>query len=160
MQEVLYRDLRVRRWPWIVTNTKALGAEADLVGVTAGRFVTEYEIKRFHSDFKADFNKKAKHRLLKEGKHPANYFYFVCPSGLIQSHEVPDYYGLIWIEKYEPIELRLKSVRSKKEVYRIITKQSPKRLHAKKISDYLLTKLLTSVMYKYYTLLFDKEKNE
>jgi hypothetical protein len=158
MQEVLYRDMRVRRWPWIITNTKALGAEADLVGVTAGRFVTEFEIKRYHADFKADFKKKQKHRHLQEGKLPINQFYFVCPAGLIQPEEVPSMYGLIWIEKSEPMNSTLKSVRSKKEVYKIITKRAAKKLHTKKLSDYYLVKLLTSMTFRYWTLILNESE--
>jgi hypothetical protein len=157
MQKALYRDIRLRRWPWITTNTKALGSEADMVGVTAGRLVTEFEIKRYRSDFKADFKKKEKHRLLKEGRHPANYFYYVCPAGMIQPEEVPPLYGLIWVEKLEPTRFALRTGRSNKEIYQIITKRVAKRLHPKKITDYGLVKLLTSTMYKYFQLFFEQE---
>lgn len=53
-----------------------------------------------------------------------NYFYYAVPEGLIQLEEVPDYAGLIWIEKeYRYIRQSL-----------VIKKQAP-RLHKTKYKD-------------------------
>ena len=158
MQKALYRDLREKKWPYFSTNTKAIGQEADFVGVTRSKLVTEYEIKRSRSDFQADFKKKEKHRFLKDGKSPVNYFYYVCPAGMILPNEVPKEYGLIWIEKriLSPQMAKLYKVNY---MYIVETKTVAKRLHTNRISDYLLIKLLTSVMYKYFSML-DKPDRE
>jgi len=88
----------------ILPNVSMYGWEADLVCMTKADYMHELEIKISRSDFKADF-KKRKHMFL-SGKIPLrgsmferipNYFWYVCPWGLIQPEEVPEYAGLIWV---------------------------------------------------------------
>jgi hypothetical protein len=53
----------------------------------------EFEIKISRSDYAAD-KKKGKHSDTTKG---ANYFYYVCPEGLIAKEEVSGKYGLIYV---------------------------------------------------------------
>jgi hypothetical protein len=89
--------------------------ECDVISITKNRVVYEYEIKVSRSDFKADFKKSFKHRLLRGDKtleedyrrrwevylnHRPNHFYYVVPEGLVKVEEIPSYAGLIYI-KYD-----------------------------------------------------------
>lgn len=73
--------------------------EADHFSVTSSKYTYEIEVKISRSDFFCDF-KKPKHDVFKSElrnyKTCPNKFYYACPVGLIESHEVPDYAGLIW----------------------------------------------------------------
>jgi len=78
--------------------------EADVLGVTLSRMVTEVEVKISMSDFKADFKKTAKHlRLSFPDKADfinaciPNRFYYACPEGLIPIGKIPGYAGLIYV---------------------------------------------------------------
>lgn len=71
------------------------GWECDVLSVSYSDQITEYEVKKSRSDFKADFNKKDKHFSTSNG-YGANYFYFACPIGLIKHDEIPEYAGLIY----------------------------------------------------------------
>ena len=72
--------------------------------------LTETEIKKSRGDFLADL-KKGKWRLIARGTYPANYFYFVCPDGLIKPHELPDKVGLLWVSPRGTVRMRLKAKR-------------------------------------------------
>lgn len=82
--------------------------ESDFWVLKKSGFAIEYEIKISKSDFKADFKKIDKHDILSSGKYPdrlmwrkkkpiPNRFYYVVPSGLIETSEVPKYAGLIYV---------------------------------------------------------------
>ena len=97
---------RLQRFVWqpnniILPNFYYNKFEMDLFRLLPSGYIYEYEIKTSKSDFKKDFIKsdyqgiKNKHDLIESGKL-ANRFYFVCPTDLIQIHEVPDYAGLIY----------------------------------------------------------------
>ena len=82
----------------------------DLMEINWQWEVTEYEIKVTKPDFQADFDKSEKHNHLDKAfdlTMISNYFYYVCQEGLIMSHEIPHYAGLIWIKKsglqYKPM---------------------------------------------------------
>lgn len=94
-QNALYLDLQTKH-PIIVPNVHLHFWEADLIGITGSDFVHEYEIKLSKSDFRADFNKKTKHNHLK-GRRGPNYFWYVCPPGLLTVEDMPEYAGLIQI---------------------------------------------------------------
>lgn len=99
--------------------------EADCFSVTSSKYTYEIEVKVSRSDFFADM-KKPKHHFFKtlkggcgiypiaktiypEGKYSnlvaqvvshknaPNKFFFACPVGLVEIHEVPKYAGLIYV---------------------------------------------------------------
>jgi hypothetical protein len=78
--------------------------EADVFLINKNNMrVKEIEVKISLSDFKADFKKTGKHRMLKERKNGphafiASQFYYACPNGLIDISLVPGYAGLIYVE--------------------------------------------------------------
>jgi hypothetical protein len=82
--------------------------ECDLISFTKLNYAYEYEVKVSVSDFKADFKKTAKHKLMCNGKgvtrykgkvkyKVCNYFSYVTPAALVTEDMVPSYAGLIWV---------------------------------------------------------------
>ena len=90
--------------------------EADLIEITRTYQVIEYEIKVSKSDFRADFKKEEKHNLLSVGYDITlmpNYFYYICPEGIIPEKDVPEYAGLIYViqNKFNSLQRKLKYVK-------------------------------------------------
>jgi hypothetical protein len=98
--------------------------ECDVISVNKRNLTHEFEIKISLSDFKADFKKTQKHRLLKTGKgtvvhrgkktnqisfQTCNYFYYVCPACLIHQDMIPSYAGLIWVHYDGRIDYKVKA---------------------------------------------------
>lgn len=157
--------------PYFCSNTQALNGhgESDCVSINKNEMVTEFEVKISRSDFKAEFrNKEYKHNLLagnpvvikflydheiykrigeEKGirKPDCNYFYFVCPDGLLQEKDVPAYAGLIWVKFACSFEDR--------NLYHVTYIKRAPRLKKEKARSKLLGLLYRSVMYKYYTAL-------
>lgn len=72
--------------------------EADVLSVTGAGYVCEFEVKISKADFKKDGEKIRKHNQYNTNpRYLANYFYYVCPEGLIKSHEIQNYAGLIYV---------------------------------------------------------------
>lgn len=80
--------------------------ESDLVIKKNNDYLLEIEVKSSKQDFKKDFEKE-KHELFKridkenlsEKYLLPNKFYFASPKDLITEKEIPDYAGLIYIDK-------------------------------------------------------------
>lgn len=78
--------------PYQLPNSFIYGWECDYWTMTANGETREYEIKISRQDYLKDAEKE-KHR----NNNGANYFYYVCPEGLIKKDEVDKRYGLIYI---------------------------------------------------------------
>lgn len=109
--------------------------EADVLGVTLSRMVTEVEVKISLSDYKADFKKVSKHERLLCRRHSdirpiPNRFFYACPDGLIK--DVPGYCGLLWINESGSV---------------MIVKDALK-LHSEKANDKLLFGMLNNLTEK------------
>jgi hypothetical protein len=71
--------------------------EIDVLSLNKSDYLTEYEVKVSRSDFKADAKKrKWQFYTNRVSKLISNYFYYVCPAGLIKENEIPDFAGLIY----------------------------------------------------------------
>lgn len=137
LQNALYRDLYARRHNLIAPNVDLFGWECDLVSVTPTNLICEYEIKCTRSDFKADFNKEAKHSILRLRASPEQsmmpaYFYYAVPRDLIDKSEVPDYAGLIYV--YPVLQY---------------IKKAP-RLHREKITESHVRRIHRGLMYRFW----------
>lgn len=99
IQEALYWDCVRYNHRLIVPNIYYYDWESDLIAVTRGGLVHEFEIKISKSDFRADAKKK-RGAALSSGKGPS-YFWYVCPCDLIKPEELPPYAGLIYCSPYE-----------------------------------------------------------
>lgn len=106
MQDILYDMLNdERHHKFILPNVKCLfpsslhGWECDLISVTNGGFINEYEIKISHVDFKAD-TKKGKHFYLKNKLKHYNiptYFWYVIHGFELGIADIPEYAGLMQV---------------------------------------------------------------
>ncbi len=86
--------------------------ECDLICITKAGYFREYEIKLTKSDFKADAKKarylrargrnqpvELKHdQLFLGNERGPRQFWYVCPSGLIEPRELPNFAGLVWVK--------------------------------------------------------------
>lgn len=86
---------------YAIVEPSCYGENPDVFGVRhgnghwdSGTFLLEAKVSR--SDFLAD--KKKPHRLNPE-TGVGKWRYYICPTGLIQPHEVPEKWGLIWVNK-------------------------------------------------------------
>lgn len=148
IQGALYKEFRGRGWTYFSANTYCFKYEADMLGVTSSKFVTEFEIKRSRADYFSELvNKKEKHYFLENGKLVPNYFYFVCEKGLLKKEEIQKHCGLIYIEKIEYPATRFNELKIRYSIE--IVKPAPK-LHGNKISDYNLILALRALMFKYF----------
>jgi len=85
----------------VINNIYWFESEADCMAIMRDNRLIEYEIKCDLQDFRHDFKKK-KHDLMRSLYDTSiipNYFYFVCPEGLIPQTQIPEYAGLIYIIK-------------------------------------------------------------
>ena len=147
----LYNYLYATHYP-IVPNSYIYDWESDLLAINkVNGYITEYEIKISRGDFKNDFKKEKKHKLISdcheykfESKLIPNYFYYVTPPGLIDKKELPEYAGLIEIGVMKPR----------------IVKKAPK-LHKIKAFDADIRieyNLLRKLYYKFWTMFNEKNK--
>src|SRR6476660_4499661 len=97
-EESIIKDLAVwldnRKYPYKIPRAFIYQWESDFWCMTGEGDTREFEIKISRNDFLID-KKKEKHFDTTKG---ANYFYYVCPHGLISKTEVGKY-GLIYISE-------------------------------------------------------------
>lgn len=145
IQNSLYR-FSIRRGDKFFAPNFYLHWEADFISITSDFKVCEYEIKVSRSDFLVDADKKEKHDTYRRGAlidRIPNRFYYVCPNGLIQPNEVPDYAGLLWIDTIRNCRGFPSRPKSKKKAATI---------HHQAASREFLMKLCRSLMYRYWTI--------
>ena len=100
LQQVVIPYLLYRGYDCVLPNLYINGWEADVAALGRSGYLSEYEIKVSRSDFRADFKKEAKHeQLVTRSTRCPNYFYYVCPRGMLLPTEVPEYAGLIHIDR-------------------------------------------------------------
>lgn len=127
IQGAMMMDLYMKGYTPIVTNYTGKGLhECDVLAISKADLIYEFEVKISRSDFRKDFTKEHKHRLLLERKgiskydkykngkrldeqvswfNIPNYFSYLVPKDLISVEEVPEYAGLIYIyDDYKTIE--------------------------------------------------------
>lgn len=123
--------------------------ESDFISVNRSGYLTEFEIKRSRSDFKADFKKGDKHTLIQHGEL-ANRFYFCAPAGLLKAQDIPDYCG--WIEfEYVDVQIGRNLLKNYRMAVRVI-KVAP-LLHKVKAGDKQLIQLMRSMAFRQLNLL-------
>lgn len=123
--------------------TPNLVGECDVLSIRKSGYIVEYEIKISRSDYIADTKKdKWRHFELRVETNIPNYFYYVCPEGLIQKEELEDYMGLIYISPQgETKEVKKSKLlhRHKHDLLNILTKMC----RIKSEREYLGCALLT-----------------
>lgn len=87
----------------VLPNVFFYAWESDLLTVNKSDLIYEFEIKISRWDYKKDFEKVDKHKKFSRIDNLSaipNRFYYACPEGLINIDDVPEYAGLIYIEKF------------------------------------------------------------
>ena len=110
--------------------------ESDAVVIMKSGLSYEYEIKCSRADYLNEFKKRSKimkHRY--PNKFRPNYFYFVCPTGLIRPEELTiDDYGLIYI----------------KDGFHMNTIRKAKKLHDHRLTEKEYYGLARKMMFKLF----------
>lgn len=147
LQNAIYLYAVDHRHTHLCPNVCCYEWEADFLSVTQSGYVHEYECKVTFSDFRADAKKVSKHQTLEHGGARPNYFWYVCPEGLIPRELLPPYAGLLyaqqdgWRRGETGVELRK---------LRIV--QPAQLLHKEKYSPQIAAHLATSISAKYWNL--------
>lgn len=131
----------------ICPNIRLRFGEADLITVSPSGYLEEFEIKVSRGDFKADLKKERKHYFfhntekIPSTKQVPNKFWYLLPEQLVSLEEIPEYAGLISIDKSGDF---------------IVKKQAP-FLHKDKHD--ISVKIARSFMFRYFNQLV-KRRNE
>jgi hypothetical protein len=91
------------KYPYQAARVFIYDWECDYWAMTDGGETREFEIKISRSDYLKD-KQKDKHKRL----NGANYFYYVCPTGLIKKEEVDSKYGLMYVSGEGKISIEKK----------------------------------------------------
>lgn len=155
LQQCIYTLYKSKNYRYFSLNTFGFGDfEADFVAIhPENQFCVEFEIKMSKSDFHADFKKKNKHELLKNGKWVSNQFFFVAEKGVLDLKQIPNHLGLIEVSKvtkWKVIKKKFVTKRKRTYVYNIAVTKNAQVLHQREFPDHLLIKVLTSVMHKFF----------
>lgn len=103
-------------WKYVAVELNVYGTENTDVWATNGWSSIAVEVKTSRSDFHADFKKKYRGEIWLD-QVPGNYRYFLVPSGLVSSEELPGGHGLLeWRDG--------KIVRTKAATYRKVTNRA------------------------------------
>lgn len=141
--------------------------ESDHYAVTKAGFAVEFEIKTSVADFRNDAKKQKDGRAMRDGQgyvrdekggfiysadnkheqlasrciHGPSRFYFVCPEGVLQVSDMPEWAGLVWAYdrpgNTHPVCYEQKA--------------APK-LHRQKVPDGTLETIRNTMYYRYWTL--------
>lgn len=99
-----------------LSNSYVYKWECDFFTMSASGYAYEIEVKVSRADFRKDFTKVKKHKLLNDpnsvtyhGGGPykvPNKFYYCVPEGLIKLEEIPPYAGLIYTNGFTHNEVK------------------------------------------------------
>lgn len=102
-------ELSAMRWLWleqkclVVLEQRSpsyMMGQPDVLGITPGRYMTEVEVKRSVSDFRADAQKR--HRINREHYLPSQprQFYYLAPAGVAEKIQLilPPWAGLMTVD--------------------------------------------------------------
>lgn len=101
IQKALCESLAKMGHQALCENFDYMVSEMDVASLSKSGLIHEFEVKISRADFKADKKKTLKFKYYEMRHEPycPNYFYYVCPEGLIKKEEIPDYAGLYYYSK-------------------------------------------------------------
>jgi hypothetical protein len=159
--EILKRLIFKRsRRSFVMPNFTPCGwFECDLWEVTKPGYGVEYEVKVSRGDFFADASKqcwvrvdgkrqpRVKHYDLRDRlPHAPSRFYFVVPAGLVRLDEIPEWAGLIEIDRTD-----------RGHVSERLAKAAPK-LHGKKVDPSVIERAKVNAYYRYIQVALARAK--
>ena len=152
IQQAIYTGPYAGGHKYYIPNVYLYSWESDMISVTKAGYVYESEIKTSVSDFKKDFEKLIKHYIFVTNEQFMgfpNYFYYVCPEGLLKLEDIPEYAGLK--EAYEYMGKFSKRGCEYNKLVRTtkLIRKAP-LLHKNKITEAQKLKLLESMYYRYW----------
>lgn len=137
IQQVLNMSMDWRETPFRISNAFVYSWESDYWTIDARGITREYEIKISMADYRRDAAKE-KHQYL--GIQGPNFFYYVCPEGLIPPEAVDKKYGLIYV----------------KSRHHLYLEKRPKRLHSLSFDNWKT--VAEKSYYRWRTLAFKELK--
>lgn len=129
IQKLLYYYTAKQNKKLWAHNIYLFNWESDFIAIDDKGNIFEYEIKLTITDFRADFRKR-KHSIFanaitqKNTPFAPNYFYFVCPAGVVTPKQVPSYAGLIYVYPNGVCKV----VKKPKQIHSVKRGQTPKVL--------------------------------
>lgn len=120
--------------------------ESDLIFLSGSGYAHEYEIKLTWNDFLADRRKRKKHKILAGDIGGPSEFYYVCPYGMIGTHYLPSYAGLIEVRKIDG-----------KYIASLIVKGTHRKVE--KLDNLEIVSLLKKGTNRYWKLLYQQIAN-
>ena len=153
MQLAIFQYLEAWGRTMVLPNFTPYGwSECDLFSITKSLYFHEIEIKVSRSDFLADFkNKRYKHKSMDGGcewmhKYMPRTFCFACPRHLLTVDDIPEYAGLIWVDRVKA------DWDNHWSGYRVeIVKKPPSLKPARKMSTELVFKITNNLWYRFAT---------
>lgn len=128
-EEIIIKALykHFANYDYRLSNVFIYSWESDFFCISTSGYAVEVEVKISKSDFKADFKKRDKHYVLKNGERQhqlnitawrPNRFFYACPDELINIDEVPDYAGLLYFSKDRYEYEAIKEVKTSKFIHK------------------------------------------
>lgn len=98
IQQLICKDEVLKRNLSCENVAHLLFWECDVLSLGKSGFLSEFEVKVSRSDFLAEKKKIRKWELIQaqDERTCPNYFWYVCPKGLIKETELPKFAGLIY----------------------------------------------------------------
>jgi len=150
MQLALFQFMEDRGRTLILPNFSPRGwREADLFSLTKALYWHEIEIKVSRSDFRADFrNKIHKHKAMAGEceylwKWMPRTFCFATPRNMIQPEDIPEYAGLIWVDRQD------KGFENRWTGYRCEIVTKPPALPARRMEPEAVFKITNNVWFRF-----------
>jgi len=156
MQLALFEWLEWRKRTLILPNfTPFYWYECDMFSLTRSLYFHEIEIKVSRADFRADFKKFEKHRVLSGDLTNANWygpsyldrsphtFCYACPAEMLAVDDVPAYAGLIWVRRQK------KGFWNGATGYLVTVEKRPPMLPAEKMKPEQVLKISNNLWYRY-----------
>lgn len=156
LQAAVMMDLYLKGYSPVTANFTGNGlSECDVLAVSKANLLYEFEVKISRSDFKKDFTKEHKHKLLTERKGTKeyskyvrgkrtdeketvflipNYFTYLVPYNLVSVDEVPEYAGLLYMNE---------------TCDGFIWERKPPKLHTYKMDDKMLRAITHNLTCKF-----------
>jgi hypothetical protein len=123
MEKITTKDIQQGVCKWLavlgsesICENYAHHWEMDICSMSKSGIISEFEVKISRSDFLADKKRKVtkfEHYEMRIERTSPNYFYYVCPEGLIKENEIPKWAGLYYF-----IDGNLKFIKGATKIHR------------------------------------------
>ncbi len=160
IQEVVCKYIALKGHEAICENF-GYNWEMDIASLSKSGMLHEYEVKISRSDFLADKKQKATkfaHYEMRNERTCPNYFYYVCPEGLIKKNEIPTWAGLYYYAEGEiwMIQNAKRLHKASAHIEKVLRKMLRLNIQRKYLGGSMLTYLNRKIVEKYK----ERERNK